>query len=154
MASTTFYIDQYTGDNTRVEGKLEDVTEGVRVTLTVVPDPVTGYVGDLEGVVFHIVDEDLISSLQITGNVRGTPVLGPANSVLNLSGGVNWNGEGQTGFDFGFLLGDQGGNTSLTETVFVISSTQKILTVDDFVGANPGPNANDIGIRLKTVIDS
>jgi hypothetical protein len=150
MASTSFFIDQYTGDNTQVKVTMKDVDGGVQVTLDVITDPESGIIGDLEGVFFHIAGDAVFGSLSVSGTDVTNSVFGPLNSVLNLGGGVNLIGEGQTGFDFGIKLGDQGGSTPLKTTTFTILGTN--LDISDFYNANP--NGNDIGIRLKSTTGS
>jgi hypothetical protein len=159
MAETTFFIDQFTGDDTRVKITMTDVSGGVQVKVDVIADPVSGYSGDLQGVFFHIGDESLTNTLSITG-ISGATVGNTAfgtNSVSDITGtGGNASANITPAvFDFGVTIGAQGGNPVETTTTFLISSSSKTLTIYDFINANPdgaagGPGGYDIGVRLQS----
>ena len=150
--SLTFGLNEFTGGNTYTEITLEDiVTGGVKVTVNVLPDPVTGYIGDLNGVFFHVADQSLISTLSISGaNVTGT-AFGPANSVskVDIPKGGNVVIDPQS-FDAGVAIGTSGiGKDDIRSTTFTISSSRKELTLADFINANT--NGADFGVRLTSV---
>lgn len=158
MATTSFFIEEFTGDNTRVKITMTDVSGGVQVKVDVVTEE--GNVsGDLQGVFFHIGDESLVNTLEITGIAGatvGTPAYG-VNSINNIDGtGANASANiSPAVFDFGVTIGAQGGNPVETTTTFLISSSAKTLTIYDFINANPdgqvgGPEGYDIGVRLQS----
>ncbi|MCT7950424.1 hypothetical protein NG798_11540 [Ancylothrix sp. C2] len=151
--STTFGLNEFTGGNTYTQITLEDiVTGGVKVTVNVLPDPVTGNIGDLNGVFFHVKDESLISTLNISGgDVTGT-AFGPANSVskIDLPKGGGTIAIDPQSFDAGVAIGTSGiGKDDIRSTSFTISSRSKELTLADFINANTG--GSDFGVRLTSV---
>ncbi|HEY9811205.1 MAG TPA: hypothetical protein V6D13_17910 [Halomicronema sp.] len=150
--SITFGLNEFTGGNTYSEITLEDiVTGGVKVTVNVLPDPVTGYIGDLNGVFFHVKDESLTSTLNISGGDVTGRAFGPANSVskVDIPKGGNVVIDPQT-FDAGVAIGTSGiGKDDIRSTTFTISSSSKELTLADFINANT--NGSDFGVRLTSV---
>ncbi|MBD0363236.1 MAG: hypothetical protein ICV55_10770, partial [Coleofasciculus sp. C3-bin4] len=130
MASKTFTIGEFTGNDIAADITLTEVGGAIQVSVSVA----NGYIGDLRGVFFHIGNESLISSLSITGSNVTNRQFGPANSVDDVDGAVISPGK----FDFGVEIGSEGiGKDDIRSTTFTISSNAKSLTLADFINANP-----------------
>lgn len=129
MAYTSFILEQFTGSPIKVNFKLTEVNETIKVEASVA----NSYVGDLRGVFFHIGDESLINTLDVTGADVTTEKYGPANTVKEVGGA---NIQSTAGFDFAFEIGTSGigGNPpdDFGSTTFIISSSLRDLTLADF----------------------
>ena len=142
MASKTFTIGEFTGNDIAANITLTEVNGAIQVSVSVAD----GYIGDLRGLFFHIGNESLISSLSIAGSNVTNTKFGPANSVDSVDGAVISPGK----FDFGVEIGTEGiGKDDIRSTTFTISSSAKTLTLADFINANP--NGFDVGVRITSV---
>lgn len=142
MASRTFTIGEFTGNDIAANITLTEVGGAIQVSVSVAD----GYIGDLRGLFFHIGDESLISSLSIAGSNVTNTQFGPANSVDDVDGAVI----SPQKFDFGVEIGSEGiGKDDIRSTTFTISSSAKQLTLADFINANP--NGFDVGVRITSV---
>ena len=142
MASKTFTIGEFTGNDIAANITLTEVGGAIQVSVSVA----NGYSGDLRGLFFHIGNESLISSLSITGTDVTNRKFGPANSVDDVDGAVISPGK----FDFGVEIGSEGiGKDDIRSTTFTISSSARTLTLADFINANP--NGFDVGVRITSV---
>jgi uncharacterized repeat protein (TIGR01451 family) len=150
MASATFALEQYTGDNTRVLVTMTEMGDGsIEVALDV--STADGNLpGDIQGVFFHLADEGLLGALQIIGDEIGTVVQGPANGVESVPSNESFpNDAGAVmspeAFDLGIGIGPQGGAVPVSRTIFTIKSASKKLSLADFAG-------QEMGVRMQSVI--
>ncbi|TWT50038.1 PEP-CTERM motif protein [Thalassoglobus neptunius] len=113
-------------DPAEVTVKIEDLGGSLKFTITSIPAPGTGNIGDLQGFFFDVNDSSLLSGLSVTGaDVTGSDFSG---STRNLGNGVNLNGDGNYNFDAGVKIGTSGmGTDDIQTTSFVLShSTQSL----------------------------
>ncbi len=104
---------------------VEQQTNALKFTLTV-DDSITGNIGDLRGIFFHVADESLLSGLTAAG-LDVTDQAYSANSVSNLGNGANVNGS-LNPFDAGIEIGSQGiGQNDIRTTMFVLSHSSQAL---------------------------
>lgn len=139
----TYTLEEFTGANTQSQITLTENNGSITVQVDVVPDPISGYIGDLGGVFFHI-NESLLGSLSITdvaGNITAQNLGGPANTVSRVGHAVI----NPAAFDIGVSIGEaglKGGRDDFREATFTVSSTTGALSIADFEG---------FGVRLTSV---
>lgn len=138
-ASLAFSVNEFTGDNTKVDFFLQDIDGGVSILATI--NTTDGNVsGDISGIWFNLADDLLVGSLDIEGD----DITGIQQSILgvgDLGGGVNVNGgNSQTWFDIGVKIG-KNGNDDIEQTSLVVLGEG--LTVDSFF-------AQSFAVRIKS----
>ncbi len=118
-ASFTFSVNEFTGDDTKVDFLVEDITGGVRISASINTSG-TNVAGDISGIWLNLADDAIAGSLAITG-ADITKAVQQANAVDDLGGGVNFNGGGNTNtlFDLGLKIG-RNGNDDIEQTSFEI----------------------------------
>lgn len=106
-------------------------------------------IADLRGLFFHVADENLLSSLSITGANVTTYAI-ETNKVMQVQGDANMNGEVGKAvgpFDIGIEFGEQGiGKDDIRETSFTLSAPSPLSL--EFV------RQQYFGLRLTSVSDN
>lgn len=138
-ASFSFSIDQFTGDDTKVDFFLQDITGGVEIQAAI--NTAGGNVsGDISGIWFDIANDSLVGSL----NISGADLTGQQQSVdkvNNLKDGVNLEGGGSLApLDVGVKIGANGNDNIEQTTLTVLGSG---LSTTDFLG-------QAFGVRIKS----
>lgn len=103
-----------------------------------------GIIGDLRGFFFDVADESLLGTLRV--NVANKFIQGD-DSVKDLGGGATMSGllGSDRGYDAGIEIGTSGiGKDDIRSFAFTLSSTNRVLTLDDFAYV-------DLGVRLTSV---
>jgi len=128
-ASFSFSVDQFTGDDTKVDFLVEDIAGGVRISASINTSG-ANVAGDISGIWLNLADDAIAGSSAITG-ADITKAVQQANAVDNLGGGVNFNGGGNphTLFDLGLKIG-RNGNDDIEQTSFEIFGQD--LSIADF----------------------
>ncbi|MCA1993464.1 MAG: PEP-CTERM sorting domain-containing protein [Coleofasciculus sp. S288] len=143
-ASITFDVFDFTGDDAQAQLILDDTGGVVQFTVNVIDPPTTG---DLRGVFFNILDDSLLSDLQVSGSDVTDFQFGPPGGVDDLGGGANIN---PRSFDAGVEIGGSGAGQGdfFTSTMFTLSRISGgILTLDQFFN-------QDFGVRLTSTTGS
>ena len=132
--------DNFGDDPAEVKVTLEDLGNEIKFIVDVVPETLTGNIGDLGGLFFDIVDDSLLPGLSVMGaDVTGQEF--DANNVINLGMGVNLNGDGNKNFDAGVKFGTPGiGGDDIQSTMFVLKHDDDVnlgleLFKEQFFGA-------------------
>ncbi|MEW4487473.1 PEP-CTERM sorting domain-containing protein [Thalassoglobus sp. JC818] len=131
-------------DPAEVTIKVEDIGGSLKFTITSIPAPGTGNIGDLQGFFFDVNDSSLLSGLSVTGSdVTGFDFSGSTRDLgngVNLNGGINYN------FDAGVKIGSSGmGGDDIRSTSFVLSHSSQSLDLS-FV-----TTPSYFGVRLSSV---
>ncbi len=128
-ASFSFSVNEFTGDDTKVDFLVEDIAGGVRISASINTSG-TNVAGDISGIWLNLVNDAIAGSLVITG-ADITKAVQQANAVDDLGGGVNFNGGGNTNtlFDLGLKIG-RNGNDDIEQTSFEIFGQD--LSIVDF----------------------
>jgi hypothetical protein len=128
-ASFSFSVNEFTGDDTKVDFLVEDITGGVRISASINTSG-TNVAGDISGIWLNLADDAIAGSLAITG-ADITKAVQQANGVGDLGGGVNFNGGGNTNtlFDVGLKIG-RNGNDDIEQTSFEVLGQN--LSIADF----------------------
>lgn len=138
-ASFSFSIDQFTGDDTKVDFFLQDITGGVEIQAAINTTD-SNVSGDISGIWFDIDNDSLVGGL----NISGADLTGQQQSVDNvndLGGGVNLNGGGSLApLDVGVKIGANGNDNIEQTTLTVLGSG---LSTMDFIG-------QAFGVRIKS----
>ena len=136
--AATFSVEEFTGDNAKVDVTLTEVSGGVKFDLSVVNPTING---DLFGFYGSILNDDVSKITGITGaNVTATLI--DANDVINMGGGNNLNGYSGDKFDFGITFGTSGAASGLLSTT---SFTVAGLTLADLDGQLFGARLQSTG---------
>ncbi len=153
-ASMNFAINDFTGADTQVKFTLDDAIEGPGKVQFKVDYLSTGNnkIADIRGVFFNILDDSLLSGLQVVGKDVTASQFGPAGKVNTVgSSNNNLNGEGKKGeinfFDAGVEIGQEGiggGKGDIQSTIFTLSHSSQALTLAQFSQQN-------FGVRLMSV---
>jgi hypothetical protein len=148
-ASLSFTIDDFTGSDTRVKFTLDDQIAGSGKVQFKVDYLATGSntIADIRGIFFNILDDSLLSGMQVVGKDVTNSKFGPAGTITSVgSGSNNLNGGGIL-FDAGVEIGKEGigGNKGdIQSTTFTLSHISKALTLAQFSEQN-------FGVRLMSV---
>ncbi len=148
-ASMNFTINDFTGSDTRVKFTLDDAAAGSGKVQFKVDYLSTGSntIADIRGIFFNILNDSLLSGLQITGTDVTAKKFGPAGSITSVgSGSNNLNGGGGS-FDIGVEIGQEGigqGKGDIQSTIFTLSHASQALTLAQFSEQN-------FGVRLMSV---
>lgn len=121
------------------------ISENGDGTLSISATQEGAIIGDFQGLFFDLGDKSLVGSLSIDGASTGFEQ--SKDSVNNLGQGVNMNGllGSGKGYDAGIKIGTSGiGKDDIQSTEFVLSSSARALTIDDFANV-------DFGVRLTSV---
>jgi hypothetical protein len=144
-AAIYFDLDPFTESSADANVTVDDDTPGVfTVTVQIVPESVTGNIGDITGVFFNLSDDVALGDIT---SVTGGPIIGFANNTNNLGNGVNLNGGGPANpglFDVGLRYA--GFSTDDVQLV--------VFTIDNPIGAGGTFTLDDFisfGLRLQTV---
>ncbi|MEH2384726.1 MAG: hypothetical protein V7K14_02795 [Nostoc sp.] len=151
-ASMNFTINDFTGADTQVKFTLDDTIAGSGKVQFKVDYLSTGSnkIADLRGVFFNILDDTLLSGLQVTGTDITASKFGPAgtvDSVGSSSNNLNGDGKDKNFFDAGVEIGQEGignGKGDIQSTTFTLSHNSKALTLAQFSEQN-------FGVRLMSV---
>ncbi|MGC9524779.1 MAG: energy transducer TonB, partial [Limnospira sp.] len=132
--SVVVELSDFTGDSAGVTVTLEEVEDGIQVTVDSV-EPIA----DLNGVFFDLEDDDLLDSLSVAGDdVTESDFGGDVKKVGNAT-------ISPLDFEAGVQIGTSGiGQDDIQSTVFVLSSDGEELTLDQFIG-------EEFGVRLTSV---
>jgi len=138
-AFVTFSATPFTGDNAKVDFRLEEVGSDVKFTVSV--DSSVNNGGDLRGVWFNIANDSLLD-LDIMGSDI-TDIVQDAGSVNNLGGGNNLNGGGTPApLDVGLAIGTQGASPDfISSTMFTVQN----IDLDQFLGQEFGVRVTSVG---------
>ena len=138
-ASFSFSIDQFTGDDTKVDFFLQDITGGVEIQAAINTTD-SNVSGDISGIWFDIANDSLVGSLDISGaNLTGEQQ--SVDNVNDLGGGVNLNGGGSLApLDVGVKIGANG-NDNIEQTTLTVLGNG--LSTMDFIG-------QAFGVRIKS----
>ncbi|WP_414568241.1 hypothetical protein [Nostoc sp. CCY 9925] len=149
----SFTINDFTGADTQVKFTLDDAIAGAGKVQFKVDYLSTGKntLADIRGVFFNILDNTLLSGLQVSGKDITASKFGPAGEVETVgSSNNNLNGNGKNGqnlFDAGVEIGQEGiadGKGDIQSTIFTLSHTSKALTLAQF-------SQQSFGVRLMSV---
>ncbi|MFQ4143215.1 hypothetical protein [Chlorogloeopsis sp. ULAP02] len=151
-ASLSFTIDDFTGSDTRVKFTLDDQIAGSGKVQFKVDYLATGSntIADIRGIFFNILDDSLLSGMQVVGTDVTASKFGPAGTVTSVgssSNNLNGNGNQKNFFDAGVEIGKEGigGNKGdIQSTTFTLSHISKALTLAQFSEQN-------FGVRLMSV---
>ncbi|MEH2144582.1 PEP-CTERM sorting domain-containing protein [Nostoc sp.] len=145
----SFTINDFTGADTQVKFTLDDAIAGSGKVQFKVDYLSTGSntIADIRGVFFNILDDTLLSGLQLAGTDVTSKQFGPAGTINSVgSGSNNLNGGGGS-FDAGVEIGQEGigqGKGDIQSTIFTLSHSSKALTLAQFSQQN-------FGVRLMSV---
>ncbi|MBW4495338.1 MAG: PEP-CTERM sorting domain-containing protein [Oscillatoria princeps RMCB-10] len=150
--SITFDASPKTGSAAKVQVTMNNTDNPGKITVTVtsVPEPGTGNIGDINGIYLNLPSG--VGTLSVAG-VSGGPVTNvvQGTGVNNLGDGVNMNGgSGYSSFNLGLRIGYSGGASNagtpddFQTTTFTLSDTSGTLTLASLSGL-------DFGVRLKSV---
>jgi len=132
MRSLTFTLDTQTGSDamapaTVILTEQEDGTLAFTVSNEGDGDAL---IGDLRGLFFDVADDDLLGTLNVTGD--DVTEVNQSGSVSNLGGGSNSNGVPDSPYEVGVEIGTPGqAGDDIQTTTFVLSSSLRNLTLDD-----------------------
>ncbi|MBW4616982.1 MAG: hypothetical protein KME21_27815 [Desmonostoc vinosum HA7617-LM4] len=151
-ASMNFTIDDFTGSDTRVKFTLDDAVAGSGKVQFKVDFLSTGSntIADIRGVFFNILDDTLLTGLQVVGTDVTAKKFGPAGTVDSVgsnSNNLNGNGNQKNYFDAGVEIGQEGigqGKGDIQSTTFTLFHNSKALTLAQFSEQN-------FGVRLMSV---
>ncbi len=137
--------DNFGTDPIQVDVTIEEMGDDLKFTVTLVPDTIDGTnnIGDIRGIFFDVSDDSIINTLSVTG-ADVTDSEFQANSVINFGGGNNLNPADP--FDAGLTIGTPGmGNDDIQTTMFVLSSSTTVLTLDFVNNERLGVRATSVG---------
>jgi hypothetical protein len=152
--SMNFTINDFTGADTQVKFTLDDAIAGSGKVQFKVDYLSTGSntIADIRGVFFNILDNSLLSGLQVVGTDVTNKQFGPAGTVNSVgSGSNNLNGGGGS-FDAGVEIGQEGigrGKGDIQSTIFTLSHSSKALTLAQFSQENFGVRLMSVGSGTK-----
>lgn len=130
-AAFSFSIEDFTGDNAKVDFWLEDFDDGVIIKASI--DSTGDYAsGDISGIWFDLDDDALVEKVKILDISKTELSAQQAIAGVNdLGDGANMNGGGsQKLFDVGFKVGGKPGNDDIEEVTFFVLGDG--LTVQNF----------------------
>jgi len=130
-AAFSFSIEDFTGDNTKVDFWLEDFADGVIIKASI--DSTGDYVsGDISGIWFDLDDDALVERVKILDiNKTELDSQQAIADVNDLGGGANVKGGSQKLlFDVGFKVGSKPGNDDIEEVTFFVLGDG--LTIQNF----------------------
>ncbi|WP_193198638.1 hypothetical protein [Nostoc sp. MG11] len=148
-ASINFTINEFTGYDTQVKFTLDDEIAGAGKVRFKVDFLSTGTntIADIRGVFFNILNDSLLSGLQVVGTDITASKFGPAGTINSVgSGSNNLNGGGGS-FDAAVEIGQEGigkGKGDIQSTTFTLSHSSQALTLAQFSEQN-------FGVRLMSV---
>lgn len=154
-ASINFTINEFTGDDTQVKFTLDDEIAGAGKVQFKVDFLSTGSntIADIRGVFFNILNDSLLSGLQVVGTDITASKFGLAGTVDSVGSSSN-NLNGGAGkkidynfFDAGVEIGQEGignGKGDIQSTTFTLSHSSQALTLAQFSEQN-------FGVRLMSV---
>jgi hypothetical protein len=158
-ASMNFTINDFTGADTQVKFTLDDAIAGSGKVQFKVDYLSTGSntIADIRGVFFNILDDSLLSGLQVVGTDVTASQFGLAGTVNTVgSSNNNLNGEGKKGevnlFDAGVEIGEEGiggEKGDIQSTIFTLSHSSKALTLAQFSQQNFGVRLMSVGSKTK-----
>lgn len=144
--SMTFKINDASTE-TGFPGTWVVLTEQIDGTISASLKQEAGVIGDLRGFFFDVADESLLGSLAVNA---GTRFLQGNDNVTNLGGGATMAGllGSDGGFDAGIEIGTSGiGKDDVRSFSFVLSSSQRGLTLEDFANVDFGVRLTSVGIE-------
>ncbi len=157
-ASMSFTINEFTGADTQVKFTLDDTIAGTGKVQFKVDYLSTGSntIADIRGIFFNILDNSLLSGLQVVGKDVTASKFGPAGTVDSVGGNSNnLNGDGKNQnnfFDAGVEIGQEGigqGKGDIQSTIFTLSHTSQALTLAQFSQENFGVRLMSVGSETK-----
>ncbi|MCC5652241.1 hypothetical protein LC609_20935 [Nostoc sp. XA013] len=156
-ASMNFTINDFTGADTQVKFTLDDAIEGPGKVQFKVDYLSTGNnkIADIRGVFFNILDDSLLSGLQVVGTDVTAKKFGPAgtvDSVGDSNNNLNGNGKETNFFDAGVQIGQEGigqGKGDIQSTIFTLSHSSQALTLTQFSQQNFGVRLMSVGSGTK-----
>jgi len=148
----SFTINDFTGADTQVKFTLDDAIAGSGKVQFKVDYLATGKntLADIRGVFFNILDDTLLSGLEVTGKDITAKKFdaGKVETVGSSNNNLNGNGKnGQNLFDAGVEIGQEGigqGKGDIQSTIFTLSHISKALTLAQF-------SQQSFGVRLMSV---
>jgi len=156
MRTMTFMINDQSTESTNLQVWVT-ITENADGTLSFDVTQEGSIIGDLRGLFFDISDESLIGSLLVSGVPAPTQVLQGDDTIISLGGDANMNGLGGSdgGYDVGIELGTAGiGADDIRNYSFVLSSTTRDLTIEDFANVDFGARLTSVGVEDGARSDS
>ncbi|MBE9038213.1 hypothetical protein [aff. Roholtiella sp. LEGE 12411] len=148
-ASINFTINEFTGSDTQVKFTLDDQIAGTGKVQFKVDFLSTGNnaIADIRGVFFNILNDSLLTGLQVVGTDITASKFGAAGTINSIgSSSNNLNGGGGY-FDAGVEIGQEGignGKGDIQSTTFTLSHSSQVLTLAQFSEQN-------FGVRLMSV---
>jgi hypothetical protein len=144
-----FTINDFTGADTQVKFTLDDAIAGSGKVQFKVDYLSTGSntIADIRGIFFNILDDSLLSGLQIVGTDVTASKFGPAGTIKSVGSGSNNLNGGNISFDAGVEIGQEGigqGKGDIQSTIFTLSHSSQALTLAQFSQQN-------FGVRLMSV---
>ncbi|MBW4423489.1 MAG: PEP-CTERM sorting domain-containing protein [Nostoc desertorum CM1-VF14] len=148
-ASMNFTINDFTGADTQVKFTLDDAIAGSGKVQFKVDYLSTGNntIADIRGVFFNILDNTLISGLQVVGTDVTAKIFDPNGKIKSVGSGSNNLNGGNVAFEAGVEIGQEGigqGKGDIQSTIFTLSHSSQALTLAQFSQQN-------FGVRLMSV---